>query len=269
MVLGLKHSERAQAALADAIFLLVICSCLAALMFFFITGSTVKTDVGIDVPGSGRLMLVKTNAYGSSVERIALEFYGTDFATSAVQTLLYSSTPRKHGERLADTKEVDYLLAFLKEDYANHRGFSLESKKLVLKDLNTIMASALSNYDFLFSMRTLPFESKDVSSFAMVVLKYNQEVSPGNFAIRYFFCYPEKGSESFIEEEFLSQTGSSIRAQPVALHFRYGDWESGKWIYKEEKLFTELRLWPSLKLDEKLIFHDLDPNDDLNCYLAQ
>ncbi|MFH1234080.1 MAG: hypothetical protein V1493_00500, partial [Candidatus Diapherotrites archaeon] len=72
MVLGCligknRLERRGQAALTDAIFLLVISSCLAALMFFFITGTTVKTDIEIQTPSGNKLPSVKGNPYGSSV----------------------------------------------------------------------------------------------------------------------------------------------------------------------------------------------------------
>ncbi|MCX6802729.1 MAG: hypothetical protein NT067_06485 [Candidatus Diapherotrites archaeon] len=254
-----KSGCRGQAALTDAIFLLVVSSCLAALMFFFITGTTVKTDTGFQSPTGTKLASVKSSSYGSSVERIALEFYGTDFATSALQTLLYSSTPRRYNETLANAQEIDYLLAFLKEDYANYRVLGEQSKKLLLKDMNTVMASAISNYDFLLVLRTQP-ASGDISTFVFVLLKYT-EVSgtTGKPEIKYYFCSPDRGKEEFIQDEFLSQAGSVIKSQPVVLRFRYR--EGGITADKDEKILTELAMWPSMKLEKELITN----KDDLNC----
>jgi hypothetical protein len=250
-----------QAALTDAIFLLVISSCLAALMFFFITGTTVKTEIPIQSPTGNKLPFVKGNSYGSSVERIALEFYGTDFATSAVQTLLYSSTPRRYNETLANAQEIDYLLAFLKEDYANYRAFGEQSKKLLLKDMNTVMSSAISNYDFLLVMRTMP-EGMEVSNFVFVLLKYTLVSTTGKPEIKYYFCSPGPGSEDFIQEEFLPQAGGAIKSQPVALRFKYR--EGGFIADKDEKISTELDMWPSLDMNVDLI----TGKEDLNCTAA-
>lgn len=245
MVLG----KRGQAAITDAMFLLVIVSGLSALMFFFITGTPLG---GV---GAARYSVGKGVGYGVSVERIALEFYGTDYATSALQTVLYSSIPRHVDETLEEAKEVDYLLAFLKEDYANDRQLSDSTKRLLMADVNTVMASSLASHDFIFVMRTIPREYGALSEFVFVLLKYTDFGASPNLKGVYYFCSPEDGKDYIIEEKLLSKAGGVIKAQPVILRFKTAEGE------KTERIFTALDMWPSVSLDKELI----ESEDDLNC----
>lgn len=243
--------EEAQAAIADAIFLLVIVSGLAALMFFFITGTPLT---GIEETGYS---VGRGVGYGMSVERVALEFYGTDYATSALQTVLYSSTPRHEGETLEEAKEIDYLLAFVKEDYANDRELSDLTKRLLTKDINTVLASSLASHDFIFIMRTIPREYGRLSEFVFVLLKrLDFDASPVRWA--YYFCSPGEGREHLIEEKLLAEAGGVIKAQPVILRFRTMEREG------TERVFTALNMWPTVSFSEE-VMELIESEDDLNC----
>ena len=229
---GVVPGEKAQAAIADSMFLLVIVASLAALMFLF------------------------ASDYGVAIDRSAMDFYGGDYATSALQTVLYSSTPRHEGETLKNAKEIDYLLAFLKEDYANDREFSERTKRLLAADINTVMSSSLASHDFIFVMRTVPRHVGELSEFAFVLLKYAKyDPATGAVDMAYYSCAPGAGREHVIEEEFLSQAGRVIRAQPVILRFKVAEQD------KTERIYTSLSMWPSVSLDETVIAS----GDDMNC----
>lgn len=226
---------KGQASLADAMFLLAIVSGLSALMFVF------------------------TTDYGMVIERTALEFYGTDYATSALQTVLYSSVPRHEDETLKTTKEVDYLLAFLKEDYANDRMFSDSTKHLLMRDINTTLASSLSSHDFIYIMHTLPQEPGEQEEFVYVLLKYAKyDPGPDTVKTNYYFCNPKDGMVPFIEEEFLSKAGRVVRGQPVILRFKVAESE------EFERIHTSLKMWPSTSLPENVI----TSKNDLNCSIV-
>ena len=246
-------SARGQAAITDALFLLVIVSGLAALMFFFITGTPTESNLN---PRAQNLSGGKGFGYGMSVERIALEYYATDYATSALQTLLYSSTPRHVEETLEEAKEVDYLLAFMKEDYANDKKFSDSTKRLVLQDLNLVMSSSLPAYDFIFIMRTIPLESTGDSEPVLIILKYTDYNSVTGAQRIYYFCEPGPGKEDLIEEDLLSMAGSVVKAQPVILRFRIANRDG------MEKIFTALDMWPAVELPKSEL---IEAPDKLNC----
>lgn len=245
--------ERGQAAITDALFLLIIVSGLAVLMFFFITGTPTKSNLNpspMDIGGGGG------SGYGVAVNRIAMEYYATDYATSALQTLLYSSTPRHVEENLSKAKEIDYLLAFMKEDYANDKKFSDSTKRLILRDLNLIMASSLPTYDFIFIMRTIPPEITGVSEPVLIILKYTDFDNATGTKRVYYFCKPGPGKESLIEEDLLSRAGSVVKAQPVILRFRIANREG------VEKIWTALDMWPAVELPKSKL---IEAADKLNC----
>ena len=252
MVLG----KSGQAAIVDAMFLLTIVAGLSALMFFFITGSPVEGVDDFDYPST------RVSAYGVSVSRIASNYYGSDFTTSALQALLLSSTPRRETESLRETKEVDYLLAFLKEDYSNDREFASGTQKILAMDVNTIMRSTLSTHDSIFVMRRLPADNSftGVTEFVFVLFKHTDfRASPPEW--HYYLCAPGPGMERVFEEELLGSAGKVIRAQPVVLRFSYTGSGSGD---ETDKILTTLHMWPVLEFSAEVVNAIHDPAM-LNC----
>ncbi len=224
-------NEKGQAALTDAMFLLAIVSGLSVMMFLFIAD------------------------YGLTIERAALDFYGTDYATSALQTLLYSSTPRDPNEFLSTAKEIDYLLAFLKEDYANERKLGGQSKALLVKDLNLVLSSSLATHDFIFVMRTVSADLTQPTEFVFIALKYTEfDAGTGEVSPQYYYFEPKAGYENIIEEKLLTNAGSVVKAQPVVLRFSTTDG-------KTDSIHTVLDMWPVTPIDSQI----LTGPDDLNC----
>jgi len=227
-------NENGQAALTDAMFLLAIVSGLSVMMFLFIAD------------------------YGLTIERAALDFYGSDYATSALQTLLYSSTPRDPGEFLSTAKEIDYLLAFLKEDYANERKLGEQSKALLVKDLNLVLSSSLATHDFIFVMRTVSADLTRPTEFVFVALKYTEfDSNTGIVTPQYYYCNPKAGYENVIEEKLLAVAGAVVKAQPVVLRFSSVDGTT-------DRIHTVLDMWPVTTIDS----HIIEDPDDLNCSIT-
>lgn len=121
----MKMNRAGQAAIADALYFLAIVAGLATMLFVFSTG------------------------YGLSVAEATGREYRSDFATSAMKTILYSSTPRNPQILLDDSTEVDYLLAVVKEDYADD-GKIDESLGVVRDNLVGIMEPLADNFDYMF-----------------------------------------------------------------------------------------------------------------------
>ena len=77
--------------------------------------------------------------------------YQATFATSALKTILYSSTPRNPAIPLDQSLEVDYLLASVKEDYADDSALSPEESLSPLRDnIVAIMEPFADNFDYMF-----------------------------------------------------------------------------------------------------------------------
>lgn len=119
-------SCRGQSSITDALFFLLVCSLLTALLFFFGT------------------------RYGESVNAQALYAYQNDFAKSTLKTLMYASVPRHAGEELSNpnTKEIDYLFPLLKEDIA--RNGRVETSRAPIRDnIEAILRPFVGTFDYM------------------------------------------------------------------------------------------------------------------------
>lgn len=145
-----KLNKRGQAAITDALFFLLIVSALATLLFLFI------------------------NQYGIMVSDEVKRSYGTDYASSALKTILYGSVPRNAGEKLADAEEIDYLLAAIKEDYAykkddGQQRLSPQMQKILYENISAIMQPLSKQFDYMFYVYRTD-SPNDADEFAYLLL---------------------------------------------------------------------------------------------------
>ncbi|VVB99336.1 Uncharacterised protein [uncultured archaeon] len=175
--------RRGQAAVTDAIYFLIVVSFLSIFLFSF------------------------ANSYGNNVrDRISNE-YSTTFATNALKTILYSSTPRDpskgiYGPSQAD--EIDYLLALVKEDYADNADISPSTRVVLGKTVSAVMRPVADSKDYLFYI-TIPTsnganqEGKfvyifahstnfETSAFSSSMPDYIVSMKTGNPSHRDYFC---------------------------------------------------------------------------------
>ncbi len=118
-------NSKGQAALADALYFLLIVSGLSTFLFFF----AVSYGVG-------------------AKERIGLS-YRSEYATSALKTMLYSSTPRIKGESLEEATEVDFLLAAIKEDFADNGEFD-NVQGLIVNNVVGVMEPLADSFNYIY-----------------------------------------------------------------------------------------------------------------------
>lgn len=121
-------NELGQAAITDAMYLMIIVSMISVAVFGFSVG------------------------YGSTVSNYISTQYRIDYATSALKTILYTHVSLS-GEELSKAIEIDYLLTVVKQDYAVDEKFSEETKILLKKQVSEIMASVSPSNDYLFSIQ--------------------------------------------------------------------------------------------------------------------
>ncbi len=146
-----KLNCKGQAAMTDALFFLLIVSALCALLFLF------------------------SSQYGMMVSDEVKRSYGSDYATSALKTILYGSVPRNLKEKLADAKEVDYLLAAVKEDYAyvkppdNKQRLDANVQKILHQNISAIMQPIAEQFDYMFYIYRTDAPS-DADEFAYLLL---------------------------------------------------------------------------------------------------
>jgi hypothetical protein len=140
-------NSRGQAALTDALYFLLIVSALSTMLFFFAAN------------------------YGQTVEQRVVNQYWREYATGALETILYSSTPRISTETLEKSTEIDYLLAAVKEDYADDRDID-ETEDVLIQNITGIMQPFAGNFDYLFYVYL-----SDEKKFAFVMVYTREEPS--------------------------------------------------------------------------------------------
>ncbi len=133
--------RKGQAAITDALYFLLIVTALCVFLFSF------------------------ANNYGVSASSLIVRQYNADYSTSALKTILYSSTPRDPVDSLYDDDvEIDHLLAYIKEDYADDEKLEKETAEVLAKNIKSIMSPKADSHDYIFSI-SIPNEDKFVFVF--------------------------------------------------------------------------------------------------------
>ncbi|HLD58325.1 MAG TPA: hypothetical protein VI977_01630 [archaeon] len=118
---------KGQAAITDALYLLLIVSGLSVLLFSF------------------------SMKYGGTVSQQMENEFGIEYSSSAFKTIFYSSTPRIAGQSLdsESTIEIDYLLAAAKEDFADNCMLD-NTREVLANNIVGIMEPLQDNFDYAF-----------------------------------------------------------------------------------------------------------------------
>ena len=131
----MKKERGAQAAVTDALFLLIIISSLTGFLFLF------------------------TANYGKGISDQVNRNDNFEFISSALKTIMYQSTTRDSNENINTLspdpeQEVDYLMALVKEDLADDKILSDNTKKNIAKSVYAIMRPVADTQDYLFAINT-------------------------------------------------------------------------------------------------------------------
>ena len=137
-----------QAAITDALYFMLIVTGLCVFLFGF------------------------ANTYGNNANQQIQSNYHSDFATDSLKTILYSSLPRNVSQSLYDpaaTAEIDYLLAYIKEDYADDQYLTMDARTVLANNIRRILSPIKDNFDYMFIIR-LP-SSSEKKEFIYIYLK--------------------------------------------------------------------------------------------------
>jgi hypothetical protein len=225
-------NNKAQAALTDALYFLLIVSTLSTFMFFF------------------------ASSHGVTLQQRVVTQYWREYSTGALETILYSSTPRIPGQTLEQASEVDYLLAAVKEDFADDSEID-ETKEVLAQNISGIMQPIAGNFDYMFYLYA--FDSKE---FAFVLIYSREEptfqdpppgeenlpgqgrkVIPGNARIH--FCKPNELQDIDSMVETLGASAqSNARIQLVRID------EENEQSYPPAQ--ANLTMWVPTPIDDRL-----------------
>ncbi|MEK6902720.1 MAG: hypothetical protein AABX02_04000 [archaeon] len=130
-----RKDNHAQAAVTDALFLLVIISGLTGFLLLF------------------------ASSYGKGVSDQVTRNDSFEFVSSALKTIMYQSVPRDSGQIIDPQnpdydQEIDYLMAIVKEDYADDANLTFNTKRNLARSVYTVMKPVGDTHDYLFAINT-------------------------------------------------------------------------------------------------------------------
>ena len=191
-------SSRAQAAVTDALFLLVIISSLTGFLFLFAAN------------------------YGKGIADQVNRNDNFEFASSALKTIMYQSSPRDANNTINTLSpdpnlELDYLMAMVKEDYADDKVLSDNTKRSIARATYAVMRPVADTQDYLLAINTAQkyvflmiwrtnFDTTNAGRFG------NVQVNPAE-THEMFFCDPAL-SDNALQKLFL-RVGNTVQAQTL------------------------------------------------------
>lgn len=236
-------SKNGQAAITDALFFLIIIVALSVLMFRY------------------------SSTYGNRIEQASSDLYYKEYTNSVLKTIFYVSAPLDFDLNLEKTKQNDYLMALVKQDYYAHGklGFSdinnlsnnnyLDIAKYNL--FHTIKATMrpLESQDYLFyifnnedsnflyfTIKNTNFEISNVDSTTGVdnvrgVKKYVLTENP----YHYYLCDPE----SYEDVRAVVSKSPKIFSSSIPLSFTYNYSTFDQLGIKEDIVTSTFAMWPA------------------------
>ena len=191
-----------QAAVTDALFLLVIISSLTGFLFLFAAN------------------------YGKGIADQVNRNDNYEFVSSALKTILYQSVPRDSNQ-VIDTQnpdpdqELDYLMALVKEDYADDQNLSLNTQRNMARAVSSVMRPIADTQDYVFALNTAQKYAFMMIWRTKFVVQQTQgknerfqnvQVDPAE-THEVFFCNPPL-SDNPLQRLFL-RVGNTVQAQAL------------------------------------------------------
>jgi hypothetical protein len=124
--------EHAQAALVDSLFFIAIVSTICTGLFYFAIN------------------------YGLSPESLLNSFYSSDFAMDSLKVITYINVLRDgspvtiSGLATGGLPEYDYLLALMKEDFAQNKSLGVDTQKAISNTLYSVLRPFDTSIDYVF-----------------------------------------------------------------------------------------------------------------------
>ncbi|MFA4907380.1 MAG: hypothetical protein WC602_03855 [archaeon] len=220
---GRAMGMKGQAAVTDSLYFLLIITGLSVFLFVF------------------------ANSYGSTVSQSLQRKYETDFASSAMETLFNQSIPRDTNAKISDAMESDYLLAALKEDYADN-GILDSTRDYLTKSIGAIMSPISDSRDYIFYFYdTTPPGNSQTGSFFYFLLKTSVIPCPqGTNCAKFSYCAPADFSS--LQGLSLSLSGTS-QSETRLIFVRPSDSPGGS----ATTVRASLIMWPATVLGQNVL----------------
>ncbi|MFH1587111.1 MAG: hypothetical protein ABID38_04600 [Candidatus Diapherotrites archaeon] len=232
--------EKGQAAITDAMYFLLIVSGLCVFLFVF------------------------SATYGENISRQINREFNAEFTASALKTILYSSTARDTTQSLYEYgAEIDYLLAYVKEDYSDDEKFSEEIIVVLADDINAVMSPYSSSNDYFFTIvvsedRKYAFTLVHLSKFTIGHGR-SVDVTPSDPAHIDYICSLVSDRKKDILKTNVGNTAASFSKILLAKE------DPAKRDYKTIAAETELVVWNPKQLPSDIFNETFDEETGWGC----
>ncbi|MCK9292578.1 MAG: hypothetical protein WCY27_00725 [archaeon] len=177
-------NKKAQAAITDALFFLTIIVTLAVILFKF------------------------SATYGDRVTLATNNLYFKEYSNSALKTIFYAEIPLDFSKEISSSKETDYLMTAIKEDYFSDMQIgsskdintmmiinNSDISKYNLYNLIKVVMKPLPNYDYMFYLYNTNDSKFEFFTLKVTNFDYEKAVFPHQLDINatdsnYYLCDP-------------------------------------------------------------------------------
>ncbi len=247
-------NKKGQAALLDSIFFLTIVASISAGLLFF------------------------TINYGLQTQEQMSSFYSTDFCADALKIITYINVTRQgdnvSSENISSSNssdiELDYLLALIKEDYADKKEMSQRTKNALKNTLESALKPFEASIDYVYYL----FDNEPSGNYLFLLFAVHECEGDGcidatsktkNVERVFYFCTPQ-GKTDYLEKDLFPTLGKVDSAfGKISLPEIYAPSTTSSTDVREKFFIMGLHVWVvknSTELKKVTI-----TNTDLNCVI--
>jgi len=246
--MNLLNDSRAQAALVDSLFFIAIVSAICTGLFYFAIN------------------------YGLSTESSLNSFYSSDFAMDSLKVITYVNVMRDGSAVSIDpsapvsASEYDYLLAFIKEDFAQNKSIGIESRRAIANTLYSVLKPFDDSIDYVFYVIK---EGATIQEAKYVALIMAVHVTSDSGEENQYYCDSLTKKCFYIHRVFYScnPTEKSMLEKSVFPNLGRVDSAIGKITLSDSPSSSSpytigLHTWVSKRIE---VLNNLDSNNSFNC----
>jgi len=237
--MNLFNDSRAQAALVDSLFFIAIVSAICTGLFYFAIN------------------------YGLSTESSLNSFYSSDFAMDSLKVITYVNVMRDgsavsiNPSTPVSASEYDYLLASIKEDFAQKKEIGMESRKAIANTLYSVLKPFDDSIDYVFYVIKEGATVQEAKYIALIIAVH---VPSDSGTEGQYYCDPLTKKCSYINRVFYScnPTEKSVLEKCIFPNVGKVDSAIGKITLSDSPYTIGLHTWVSKRIDA---LKNLDPNN--------
>jgi len=249
--MNLFNDSRAQAALVDSLFFIAIVSAICTGLFYFAIN------------------------YGLSTESSLNSFYSSDFAMDSLKVITYVNVMRDgsavsiNPSTPVSASEYDYLLASIKEDFAQNKEIGMESRKAIANTLYSVLKPFDDSIDYVFYVIKEGATAQEAKYIALIIAVHASSSESCSSSEEKCYCDPFTKKCSYISRVFYScdPKVKSVLEKYIFPNVGKVDSAIGKITLSDSPYTIGLHTWVSKRIDVLKNLDSVDPDsgNEFNC----